>query len=111
MAAIYNFDTITFRPHNIGKPTKSTNSTVKCLELQKPTLELSFFRVYNQESSNIQSIVIQCTMGKCISGGRPIICTNWQLFYYLENLLLSISPSKHNQFKIHKNCHDIPKLA
>ena len=83
IAAIYNFDTITFSPHNIGKPTKSTNSTVKCLELQKATLELSFFGVYNQESSYIQSIVIQCTMEKCNSGGRPIICTNWQLFHYL----------------------------
>ena len=25
-----------------------------------------------------------CTMGKCTSGGHPTICTNWQLFYYLE---------------------------
>ena len=24
-----------------------------------------------------------CTMGKCTGGGRPTICTNWQLFYYL----------------------------
>ena len=22
---------------------------------------------------------VQCTMGKCISGGRPTNCTNWQL--------------------------------
>ena len=25
-----------------------------------------------------------CTMGKCTRGGRPTICTNWQLFFYLK---------------------------
>ena len=29
-----------------------------------------------------QVISGQCTMGKYTSGGRPTICTNWQLFYY-----------------------------
>ena len=46
--------------------------------------------------------------GKCTRGGRPTICRNY--FNYLENLLLSISPSKHDQFKIRKNFHDIHKV-
>ena len=57
MAAIYNIDTITFSPHNIEKPAKSTNSTVKCFELQKATLELSFFRVikYSMNSHSMHN--------------------------------------------------------
>ena len=37
--------------------------------------------------------------------------TPFLLFYYLENLLLSISLSKHNQFKICKKCHAVPQFA
>ena len=48
----------------------------------------------------------QCTMGKCASGEWPTICTNCHLFYFFEK-----PPSKRNQFKIHKKCHDIPKFA
>ena len=32
-------------------------------------------------------------------------------FTIWKNLLLSISLSKHNQLKIHKKCHDIPKIT
>ena len=37
-----------------------------------------------------------CTMGKCISGGRPTICTIWQLFYYVDKPPLTTSSSKLN---------------
>ena len=30
------------------------------------------------------SDMTDCTMGKCTRDGRPTICSNWQLFYYLE---------------------------
>ena len=32
-------------------------------------------------------------------------------FTIWKNLVLSISPSKHNHFKVHKKCHDIPQFA
>ena len=41
----------------------------------------------------------QCTMGNCTSGERLQKWTFQQIFYYLENLVLSIFPWKHNILK------------
>ena len=53
----------------------------------------------------------QCTIGKLTNGGQPTVCTNWHLFYYLENSSFVNISLKNNQFKIRKKCPDIPKFA